>query len=307
MVKQNEDSLKKILVASDSRDDLLQAVQKAAFIEHYTGASITALLVIYDPVTEILIERYSAEVAQRIVADLVRSEKRALETVLAPCREHVADLVVEVVYARDTATSICAAAQADATDLILKPLSRSAHLSDLLHTPLDWRLMREAPCPVLFARSAAWKKPIRVLAALDVMDVGHTALNKKILHDAALMAATLGGELHVATAFPPLAPYVTQYQVAQDFSSMKVQLREMRRDALERLVQACGVQVAATYVEEGRPRDVIRALAADLAVGLTVVGTAGRSGLKKLVIGNTAEQVVSDLNTDLLTLRSDSP
>jgi len=306
MVKQNESALKKILVASDSRDELLKAVEKAAMVEHYTAASITVLLVIYDPVTEILIERYNPEVSQRIVADLVRSERQALEAALAPCRKHVADLVAEVVFARDTANSICAAARADSADLILKPISRSAHLADFLHTPLDWQLMREAPCPVLFTRSSKWQKPIRVLAALDVMDVAHADLNKTILRSAALTAAILGGELHVATAYPTLAPYVNQYQVAQDFSSIKVQLRDMRRDALTRLLQDLQIEAAATYVEEGRPRDVIRALAADLSVGLTVVGTAGRSGIKKLLIGNTAEQIIGNLPTDLLTVRAGS-
>jgi universal stress protein E len=303
MVKQNESALKKILVASDSRDELLQAVEKAAMVEHYTGASITVLLVIYDPVTEILAERFHPDVAQRMVADLVRNERQTLEAALAPCRKHVADLVAEVVFARDTANSICAAARADSADLILKPIARSAHLADFLHTPLDWQLMREAPCPVLFTRSSKWQKPIRVLAALDVMDVGHADLNKTILRSAALTAAILGGELHVATAYPTLAPYVSQYQVAQDFSSIKVQLRDMRRDALTRLLHDLQIDAAATYVEEGRPRDVIRALAADLSVGLTVVGTAGRSGIKKLLIGNTAEQIIGNLPTDLLTVR----
>jgi universal stress protein E len=304
MVKQNESALQKILVASDSRDELLQAVEKAAMVEHYTGASITVLLVIYDPVTEILVERYNPEVSQRIVADLVRSERQALEAALAPCRKHVADLVAEVVFARDTANSICAAARADSADLILKPIARSAHLADFLHTPLDWQLMREAPCPVLFTRSSKWQKPTRVLAALDVMDVGHADLNRTILRSAALATAILGGELHVATAYPALAPYVNQYQVAQDFSSIKVQLHDMRRDALTRLLHDLGIEAAATHVEEGRPRDVIRALAADLSVGLTVVGTAGRSGIKKLLIGNTAEQIIGNLPTDLLTVRA---
>jgi universal stress protein E len=304
MVRQNESALKKILVASDSRDDLLEAVEKAAMVEHYTGASITVLLVIYDPVTEILVERYNPEVSQRIVADLVRNERQALEALLAPCRKHVADLVAEVVFARDTANSICAAARADSADLILKPIARSAHLADFLHTPLDWQLMREAPCPVLFTRSSKWQKPIRVLAALDVMDAGHVDLNKTILRSAALTAAILGGELHVATAYPALAPYVNQYQVAQDFSSIRVQLRDMRRDALTRLLHDLGITAAATYVEEGRPRDIIRALAAQLSIGLTVVGTAGRSGIKKLLIGNTAEQIIGNLPTDLLTVRA---
>jgi nucleotide-binding universal stress UspA family protein len=41
-----------------------------------------------------------------------------------------------------------------------------------------------------------------------------------------------------------------------------------------------------------------------LQARLTVVGTAGRSGLSQLLIGNTAEQLASDLATDLLTIRA---
>jgi nucleotide-binding universal stress UspA family protein len=40
---------------------------------------------------------------------------------------------------------------------------------------------------------------------------------------------------------------------------------------------------------------------------LTVVGTAARTGLKKLLIGNTAESIVRDLSTDLLTIRARKP
>jgi nucleotide-binding universal stress UspA family protein len=34
-----------------------------------------------------------------------------------------------------------------------------------------------------------------------------------------------------------------------------------------------------------------------------VLGTAARTGLKKLVIGNTAEDIIRHLGTDLLTVR----
>ena len=297
-------AIKKVLVTGDSQEPLLRAVEKAATIEHYTGASITALMVFYDPVTEILIERYSQDVAQRIIDDLVRNERTALNAALAPYHDRIADLEVDVVFARDAAAAIVAGADDRSADLIVKPLARSAHLADFLHTPLDWQLMRAAPCPVLFTRTAQWQKPIRVLATLDVMDKAHAELNERILEQGKLMAAVLGGELHVATAFPALAPYVTQYQVAQDFTSIKTQLRTERFSALTQLLGDLNVEAAAVHVEEGRPRDVIGALAAQLQIGLSVVGTAGRSGLKKLLIGNTAEQVVSDLATDLLTVRA---
>ena len=150
---------------------------------------------------------------------LVGNERRALDAALAPWRERIADLDTDVVFGRELAHSISAAARAAKADLIVKPIGRTAHRADFLHAPADWQLMREAPCPVLFTRSTPWRKPIRVLAALDVMDAAHAALNDEIIRRADLLKSILGGELHVATAYPNLAPYVTQLQVAADPTS----------------------------------------------------------------------------------------
>ncbi len=297
-------TFERVLIASDSQDALLQGMERAAAIQRITGAAITALLVTYDPVTEILVERYTRDVSQRAIDDLVRNERQSLEAVLQPARSSISDLAVEVVFARQTAAAICAAARDHQADLIVKPLARSAHRVDFLHAPVDWQLMREAPCPVLFTRSQPWPQPPRVLATLDVMDKAHARLNVEILRLGARVASIVGAEFHVATASPALAPYVTQYQVTQDYSSMKEQLRQQHREALERLLREVGVEATATHVIEGRARDVIRVLAAELAAGLTVIGTAARTGLKKLLVGNTAEDIISDLPTDLLTVRA---
>ena len=120
-----------------------------------TGAAVTAVLVTYDPVTEILIERYNADVSQRVIDDLVRNERDGLESALAPLRASMTKLDVEVVFARQTASAFCAAARDHDASLIVKPLAASAHRADFLHAPVDWQLMREAPCPVLFTRAAA--------------------------------------------------------------------------------------------------------------------------------------------------------
>ncbi len=230
---------------------------------------------------------------------LVGNERRALDAALAPWRERIADLDTDVVLGRELAHAISAAARSANADLIVKPIGRTAHRADFLHAPADWQLMREAPCPVLFTRSTPWRKPIRVLAALDVMDAAHAALNDEIIRRADVLKSILGGELHVATAYPNLAPYVAQFEVASDPTS-----REAWQDALTRLLERLHVHGATVHVEQGRARDVIHALAVALDAGLTVVGTAGRSGLKKLLIGNTAEQVIGDLATDLLTVRA---
>ncbi|HET6472686.1 MAG TPA: universal stress protein [Pseudomonadales bacterium] len=307
MAASRERKIERVLVASDMPDALVRGMERAAGVQRMTGAAVVAVLVTYDPVTEILVERYSPDVSQRVIDDLLRNERQGLDAALAPVRATMTQLDVEVVFARHTASAICAAARDHDASLIVKPLARSANRADFLHAPIDWTLMREAPCPVLFTRAAPWPSPPRVLATVDVIDTAHAHLNEDILRLGAQVAATVGAELHVATAVPVLARYLTVYQVAQDYTSAKEQLRETRREALTALLRGVGVDAAATYVVEGRPADVIRALAAELGAGLTVVGTAGRTGLKKLLIGNTAEAIVSDLPTDLLTIRASKP
>ena len=159
MVKQNESAFKKILVASDSCEELLQAVEKAAMVEHYTGASVTVLLVIYDPVTEILVERYNPEASQRIVGDLIRGERQTLEAALAPCRRHIADLVAEVVFSRDTASLSGlppVRCRSDTRSRYRAPPTRR-------HSwiPCSWGCAdAQGPCPVWFTRVSKWDKPI---------------------------------------------------------------------------------------------------------------------------------------------------
>jgi universal stress protein E len=307
MTAPRERKIERVLIASDTPDALLRGMERAAGVQRMTGAAVVAVLVTYDPVTEILIERYTADVSQRVIDDLVRNERGGLEAALAPLRATMTQLDIEVVFARQTASAILAAARDHGASLLVKPLTRSAHVADFLHAPVDWQLMREAPCPVLFTRAQPWPSPARVLATVDVMDTAHARLNEDILKLGAQVAATVGAEFHVATAVPALARYHSIYQVAQDYASAKEQLRETRREALTQLLAKVGVDVHATYVVEGRPADVIRALAVELAAGLTVVGTAARTGLKKLLIGNTAESIVSDLPTDLLTIRANTP
>jgi universal stress protein E len=303
MSASRERRIERVLVASDAPDALARGMERAAGIQRMTGAEVVAVLVTYDPVTEILVERYSPDVSQRVIDDLLRNERQALDAALGPLRATMTQLDVEVVFARHTASAICAAAVDHGASLIVKPLARSAHRADFLHAPVDWQLMREAPCPVLFTRAEPWPVPARVLATVDVSDAAHARLNEDILRLGAQVAATVGAELHVATAVPVLARYRTIYQVAQDYAAAKEQLREVRREALTELLRSVRIDAAATHVVEGRAADVIRALAAELAAGLTVVGTAARTGLKKLLIGNTAEAIVSDLPTDLLTIR----
>jgi universal stress protein E len=113
----------------------------------------------------------------------------------------------------------------------------------------------------------------------------------------------LDAELHLVTAYPELEQYMNQYQIATNFSTITQDIKRRRTAALESLADEHGLKGAQLHVVEGRPAAVIRRLAAELDAALVVLGTAARTGLGRVVIGNTAEDISRHIATDLLTVR----
>jgi nucleotide-binding universal stress UspA family protein len=292
-----------ILIASDERASLLSALEKAALVERYTGARLTVAQVIYDPIGEEPATYFGKDETQSIIDKLIATERNELTEHVSEFAARVADLRADVVWDKNPAQGILSEAARIGADLIVKPLSESHGIADFLQAPIDWTLMREAGCPVLFTRQQPWQGTAKVLAAVDASEAEHEALNRAILLAAQTAARTLDAELHLVSVYPSLGQHMTQYQVANDFEGIKSEMKARRTAVLEVFTDRLGLEITETHVLEGRPRIAIAQLAETLGVTLTVLGTAARTGLKKLVIGNTAEDIIRHLGTDLLTVR----
>ena len=295
--------LHRVLIANDGREGLAPALDKAARIERITGAAILVVETFYDPIADEPLEVLRRDERERLIERIRRSEQEALEAVVEPFRDRVARVGARLIWTRDGAAAIVDTATEWRAQLLIKPVSPHHPVADFFQTPLDWALMREAPCPVLVSKGSSWNPPGRVLAAVDAADTGHAALNREILRRAHLLASLIDAELHVATAYPDLGQTPGQLQVADDFAGLKADMRESRERILLALMRALEIEPAELHLLEGRPARVIPPLAQRLQATLTVLGTAARRGVAKLVIGNTAENLIGRLEGDLVTVR----
>jgi universal stress protein E len=294
----------RVIVANDSLEGMESALAKAAMIEHYTGAEVRAMTVIYDAVAEEPEEILPEEQRVQLVEALKAAERHGLRNLTEPYQTKVAEMDAQVLWSKQPKDAILDAVAKSGAELLIKPVSEHHPLGDYVHTPLDWMLMREAPCAVLVSRRASWGKPTCVLAAIDVTDVRHLALTRAVLTTAATLARVLGVPLHLATAYPNLGQQEAgDLQVAMDYAGIKADMRENRRAALEHWIATLGLEVAETHLLEGKPAVVIPELANRLEATLTVLGTAARTGLVKLLIGNTAEDMIGRIRGDLVTVR----
>jgi nucleotide-binding universal stress UspA family protein len=85
------------------------------------------------------------------------------------------------------------------------------------------------------------------------------------------------------------------------FADAAEQARERLEEDAKRL-RSVGVQVE-TIAQEGYPPLVIEEAARNANVDLIAMGTHGRTGLRHLLLGSTAERVVQHAPCPVLTIR----
>jgi len=100
--------------------------------------------------------------------------------------------------------------------------------------------------------------------------------------------------VHVPHEFYAEAPDIVDELIGKAKSILEV----VRRKA-----EAAGLKVE-TVVKEGEVADVITALAREKGASVVVMGSHGRSGLKRLLMGSTTEGVIGHAGSPVLVVRS---
>ncbi|GGE43916.1 hypothetical protein GCM10007421_17630 [Halopseudomonas oceani] len=196
--------------------------------------------------------------------------------------------------------TICRAVTREGCDLVVKQHRPDNPLRKALLTPDDWKLLRYCPAPVLMVKNGdSWMKG-NILAAVDVgnHDDQHHVLHDTIVSHAADIAEMVGGQLHLVSAHP--APMLSS-------ADPDYQLKErIAADYLEKAGQYTaqyGIDSAHLHIAEGPADFLIPQVAGQLGASVTVIGTIARKGIAGALIGNTAEVVLDQLNSDILVLK----
>jgi len=126
----------------------------------------------------------------------------------------------------------------------------------------------------------------KILAAVDGSELATAAART-----AAWLAAAVGGEFALVSVFDPSV--VLSVEGGPTAIELAGILREDARRALDVAAkEATACPAAARLVREGSPGAEIRAAAAEWGADLIVLGTHGRGGIKRLLLGSTAESVL---------------
>jgi nucleotide-binding universal stress UspA family protein len=191
----------------------------------------------------------------------------------------------------------------------------------------DMRLLRNCPCPVLLLHPGKQESAFKsILVAVDpplapnVTDELHLreeirpeehALNVKLMELTTGLAELEGGEIQVVHAWSAPGEDLLRVEgrVAHtDVDVYVASLCDEHRRAVERLLAQCphGSTKRRVHMIKGQPANVISEFAKSFDIDLIVMGTVVRSGIPGLLIGNTAETVLHQVECSILAVKPDS-
>jgi universal stress protein E len=202
----------------------------------------------------------------------------------------------------------------DKADLLIKTAEPSTGIQRVLFGHTDRQLIRECPCPVWIEKPSHGISHDKILAAVDPTPFQNDSdadsirenLNIAILEFATHLAHLEEAELHVVHvwSFPfegllESRAGLTEEAVAQVGQA----IRQKHERGLDELLRPYRSNIARVHLIKGTGGEEISRVATDEIADVVVMGTMCRSGIGGLLIGNTAETVLDQIDCSIIALK----
>jgi len=281
--------LRSIVAATDFSTRSNRALRRAGRLAQKSDAELTLVHVVDDDQPKKLVEMEQRE-ADKFLAEQIGS--------LAELRDARCRAVVTI---GEAFNGILETAKNASADLIVMGSHRKKILRDIFIGTTIERVIRTGPYPVLMVNTDVEHFYQYVIAGVDISEPSAHAIRT---------AKTLGliddVNLTFVHAFMPIAKgklfiaNASQEQIDNYVAQERIQASE----ALSGFLTAHGFHGArwSTRVEEGGAFSVISRVVNEINSDLVVIGTHGRSGIVKMLIGSVAEEVLRSLDVDILAV-----
>jgi universal stress protein E len=297
----------RILVAVKELDAKAHpSVLKAAQLARACGAEVE----LFHGLTTPVYTDFAAFSGQGLLgyeADLRRRAVRRLETIADGLRRHSLKVSVAAEWDFPGYEAIIRRALKIKADLIVASRHTGHHRAPWLLRLTDWELVRLSPVPVLLIKNPhAYRRP----AILVAVDPTHAfakplQLDKRLLETGSLLSQQLRGNLHAVHAYArlPLQSLQTEGMNADILEKIEAQAERSAATSFKHVLRATSIAPSRRYLIGRHPVDAISEAAKKSRCGIVVMGAISRTGLKSLLIGNTAERIFDELSCDILVVK----
>ena len=304
--------IENILVYVDDASATLSVLDRIVEWAQASQAGLT-LAGVVEPMRSWITEaRGPAAEAENELASYMENQLNELAQAFTP-----SGLDVQIrIYRGDPTTALVQAVLRDGYDLLYKACQPEQSGNTL--SSVERRLLRACPCPVAILRPLLPDRPGRVLVAVDFdpEQPEKGAINDVILEFAARAALVDLRELHILHVwrlFGESSMASGRARIPEErMNELRSKEEQAHRDWLEALVEEClgklgseAVQYLAPKVHllKGSPRQVIPEQVKVLKPDVLVIGSVARTGVSGLLMGNTAEAILNEVDCSVVTVK----
>ena len=293
-----------ILLVTYGSGDIRAALKRAVRLAKENQARLTLVDVVekLSPETTTLPKGISNAELEEMAT---RRQHEQAERLIAPIRDQGVDINAKVLVGKPF-IEIIREVLRNKNDLVIKSAPAKPKDKASLFRSTDMQLMRACPCPVWLIKPSHRKKYARILAAVDPdpSDEVKNRLNELIMDLATSLAKIERSELHVVHTWILYSEAVLKLLIG-NVTKLARDTRKTHRRWLKALLEKYDLEKLKPHVHllEGKAKELVPALARKKDVELIILGTVARSGLPELLIGNTAENVLSQVDCSVLAVK----
>ncbi len=197
----------------------------------------------------------------------------------------------------------------DGHDLIMT-MPEPTRRTGLAGATTTLHLLRKSPVPVLVGQDGTSdRRDVAVAIGPLEEDPDLTRFHTTLIELAGSLAARRGGDLHVIHAWRLAGESLMRgYRSGISDAEITYMLGDTRNEAeadLKALLETA-LRVSVPYhlhILKGEPADVITDVLDEEDAGVLVMGTLARAGIRGVIIGNTAERVLDDVDASVLAVK----
>jgi universal stress protein E len=286
-----------------------EVARRAAWLAIQYGCDLELLLC--DPVLTVLGDSFIvSNEAQELADKIKQAQIEIIGGIAASVSSRDLNVEASVLQKGPISDAIIGKAMDSNPAFVVKGTSYHSPADRAMFTYTDWRLIRKLDCPVWLVKGGKWKEHPVIVCAVDPTHQHDpkATIDQKIVQAGKTLATMTDGKLLLLHTYQRLVEIgarviKTIKPIKLSVEELDKKTRETHRRQLDALATANDVALKDVHQLPGRTQEILPSFVRSHGADIVIMGAIARTGLKRRIVGSTAEKVLDHLPCDILLVR----
>ena len=301
----------KILVIVEPDIHPTEVISRATWLAKLAKCDLHLLLCDSDvgPLREgLLVSNEARDIAREIRA----AQEEMIDDLAQPARAEGLEVETDILEERPIADGILHHAINLSPRFVMKGTHYHSAAERSIFVDSDWQLVRSCPFPLWLVKPHEMRDNPVIVAAVDPTHSHDkpATLDNVIVDAAQAIARAAGGDVHLFHTYHRLLGIGreatrTFKPITLPVDELSKKIQQDHQERLDELASEKGLDKDQVHQLPGDTKELLPMFARTHGADLVVMGAIARWGLKRAILGSTAERVLDQLVCDVLIVRQE--